>query len=103
MLFMLGGGLLLIAVAVLFGTQRTSTVTPPDTVHEEETYPEVPRLSVEEAKTALDAGTAIVVDVRAAEAYQAAHVAGSINIPLTELEARLGELDKDEWIITYCT
>jgi 3-mercaptopyruvate sulfurtransferase SseA len=103
MLLALGGGLLLIAVAVLLGTQGSSTVSSPETAHEEETYPEVARVSLEEAKNALDAGIAIIVDVRAAEAYQAAHVAGSINIPLAELETRLGELDRNEWIITYCT
>ena len=103
MLLALGGGLLLIAAAIILGTQRSSTVSPPEIAHEEETYPEVARVSLEEAKTALDAGTANIVDVRAGEAYQAAHVAGSINIPLAELETRLGELDRNEWIITYCT
>lgn len=99
----IGGGLLLVAAAVLLGTQNASSVPTPAPAHEEESYPDIPRVSLEDAKAALDAGTAVLVDVRAAEAYQTAHVAGSINIPLAEIESRLGELDKEQWIITYCT
>ena len=75
----------------------------PATSHEEETYPEISRVSLDDAKTALDGGTAIIVDVRSAEAYQASHIAGAVNIPFAEFETRLGELDKTQWIITYCT
>lgn len=70
---------------------------------QEQPYPEVPRVSLEEAKAALDAGSAILVDVRQPEAYAAEHIAGAINIPNWETEARMGELDKQKWIITYCT
>jgi rhodanese-related sulfurtransferase len=69
----------------------------------EETYPEIQRVSIDEAKAALDSGSALFVDVRSAEAYQASHISGAVNIPSEELEARLGELDKAQWIITYCT
>lgn len=99
----IGGGLLLIMVAILLATQNAPTTSAPGTAFEEETYSEIPRVSLSDAKAALDAGTAAIVDVRAAEAYQASHIAGAINIPSTELETRLGELDKTEWIITYCT
>ena len=66
---------------------------------------EVPRVSVEEAQTALNSGSAIVVDVRSPEAFQASHVAGAINIPLGEIETNPTGLNlpKDQWIITYCT
>ena len=77
--------------------------TAPEIAFAEEVYPEIERVSVEEAKAAFDSGTAVFVDVRSAEAYQAAHISGSVNIPSEELEARLSELDKTEWIITYCT
>jgi rhodanese-related sulfurtransferase len=45
------------------------------------------------------------MDVRSAEAYQASHVAGAISIPLGSIETdptSIG-LDKERWIITYCT
>lgn len=106
-LFVVAGGILLALAAALMLTQNGSgsTPQPPQAAadHEEETYPEIPRVSLEDAKAALDAGTAVFVDVRAAEAYQASHVADSINIPLAELETRLAELDQAQWIITYCT
>ena len=101
--FAIGGGLLLIVAAILLATQNSAAVPTPVTSHEEETYPEISRVSLDETKATMDAGTAIVVDVRSAEAYQGGHIAGAINIPLGELESRLGELDKAQWIITYCT
>jgi 3-mercaptopyruvate sulfurtransferase SseA len=70
-----------------------------------QTEADVPRISVEDAKAAFDGGKAIIVDVRSAESYAAGHAAGAISIPLTGIEANpagLG-LDKEQWIITYCT
>ena len=65
----------------------------------------VPRVTVEQAKVALDSGTAIIVDVRGDEAYAAGHITESISIPLAEIEIDPTglTLDKDQWIITYCT
>ena len=65
----------------------------------------VPRVPVEQAKAALDSGAAIIVDVRAAQSYEQEHIAGSISIPLAEIEANPTglKLDKNQWIITYCT
>ena len=68
-----------------------------------ENYPEISRASLEDAKAALDEGTAIIADVRLAGAYQGSHIGGPINIPATEIEVRLDELEKTQWIITYCT
>jgi 3-mercaptopyruvate sulfurtransferase SseA len=69
------------------------------------TEAEVPRVSLEEAKLALESGNAIIVDVRGPEEYQESHIAGAISIPLGTIESNPAslELDKDEWIITYCT
>ena len=65
----------------------------------------VPRVTIEEAKSAFDNGKAIIVDVRSAESYAAGHAAGAISIPLAEFENNIEDLslDKDQWIITYCT
>ncbi len=101
--FAVGGGMLLIVAAILLATQNSAAVPTPVTSHEEETYSEISRGSLDDAKAALEAETAVIVDVRSAEAYQGGHIAGAINIPLGELETRLGELDKTQWIITYCT
>ena len=100
-LLAIGGGFLLIVAAILLATQNAPAAPTPAAVFEEDTYPEISRVSLDKAKAALDSGSAIFVDVRSAEAYQVSHIAGAINIPLAELEARLGELDPNQWIITY--
>lgn len=69
------------------------------------TEAEVPRVGLEETLKALESGSAIVVDVRSAEAYEASHIAGAVSIPLSKIETSPTQLalDKDQWIITYCT
>lgn len=66
---------------------------------------QVPRITVEAAKVALESGAAVIVDVRSPAAYERSHVAGARSIPLGEIERNLPEvpLDRDQWIITYCT
>jgi len=103
LLILLGGGLLLIVAALMLANQNPPAAPTTEISSEEEIYPEIQRVSIDETKTALDAGSALVVDVRSAEAYQGSHISGAINIPLEELESRLGELDQAKWIITYCT
>jgi len=65
----------------------------------------VQRVEVEVAKAAIDTGAAIVVDVRSKQAYEASHIPGAINIQLGEFEVNIAgiKLEKDQWIITYCT
>jgi hypothetical protein len=66
---------------------------------------EVPRIPVEQALAAVQSGAAVIVDVRSAQAYQSGHVKGAISIPLAEIETNIEglTLEKDQWIITYCT
>jgi hypothetical protein len=65
----------------------------------------VPRITVDEAKAAFDSGQAIIIDVRGPEAYASSHAEGAINIPLGTFESDIEsiELEKDQWIVTYCT
>jgi len=98
----IGCGLLLLVAAILLATQDAPAASMPVT-SQEETYAEVSRVSLDDAKSALEGGTAVIVDVRSAEAYEPSHISGAINIPFAELETRLDELDKKQWIITYCT
>ncbi len=69
------------------------------------TEAEVQRITVENAKAALDSGKAIIVDVRSQPAYDALHIDGALYIPLADFENNSANLpfDKDQWIITYCT
>lgn len=47
-------------------------------------------------------GLVTVLDVRPAEEYEAGHLPGAVNIPLSDLESRLGKLPKNKEIIAYC-
>lgn len=69
------------------------------------TEDDVPRISVEDAKAAVDSGQAIIVDVRNAQVYAELHAEGAISIPLDFFEANISSvpLEKSQWIITYCT
>jgi 3-mercaptopyruvate sulfurtransferase SseA len=67
-----------------------------------EDLPEVPRVSLEDAKAAYLDHTAVFVDVRSTGEYEYRHIPGSINIYFGDLEQHLSELDKEKWIITYC-
>lgn len=69
----------------------------------EDPYFEVPRVTLEEAIAAFDSGSAVFVDTRSEASYDDSHIPGAISIPVTEIESRMGDLDPDQWIITYCT
>ena len=47
-------------------------------------------------------GKAILLDVRPAEEFAAAHLPGAISVPLDELEARLASLPKRKEVVAYC-
>ncbi len=66
-------------------------------------YPDVIRVTVGNARAAQALKQAVFVDVRSTEQYAQSHIPGALSIPLSEFESRLNELNKEEWIITYCT
>lgn len=70
-----------------------------------QTEDDVPRISVSEAKAALDSGQAILIDVRSTDAYIETHATSAISIPLDKFENNVNNLslEKTKWIITYCT
>ncbi|WP_141015171.1 rhodanese-like domain-containing protein [Nocardioides sambongensis] len=45
---------------------------------------------------------ATLVDVREPSEYRAGHVPGAVNIPMGQLTARLGELDRDQPVHVVC-
>ena len=47
-------------------------------------------------------GLVTVLDVRPAEEYAAGHLPGAINVPIDQLENRLGKLSKKREIVAYC-
>ncbi len=65
---------------------------------------DVPRISVEDAKKAYDAGTAVFVDSRAEAAYKVEHIAGAINIPNgPDAADKFSSLPKGKKVIVYCS
>jgi rhodanese-related sulfurtransferase len=63
-----------------------------------------PRISVSEAKQLVDAGQAVIVDVRGTEAYKSIHIKGSLDHGIAKIEAGdFAGLPKDKRIIAYCS
>lgn len=60
-------------------------------------------VSVEQAKELIETNTwLLILDVRTKLEFENGHIEGAINIPLSELEKRLGELNKTDEILVYC-
>lgn len=60
------------------------------------------QISAQELRQRLHSGEVILVDVRPAVEYEAAHLPGAISIPLEEVKHRLAELPPDKTIVAYC-
>ena len=89
-------------VTELVSTQSPATQHPANLP---ENDAEVPRVPVDQAKAAFDRGEAIIVDVRGAGAYARRHIAGALEVSLSAIQTDPANLplDKNKWIITYCT
>jgi phage shock protein E len=59
-------------------------------------------VSSSEARRLVEGG-ARLVDVRTPEEFAAGHISGAINIPVEDLDRRLGDIEpKDRAIVLYC-
>lgn len=94
-----------VSIATVAPTQLANPVPTGSPTNLPQTDNDVLRVSVQDAKVAFENAAAIIVDVRDPDAFAASHIAGAINIPLAEIAANPTglKLDKNEWIITYCT
>ncbi len=59
-------------------------------------------VSVDEALRLWQAKEAILIDVRTPAEYREGHIPGVVNIPLAEIEKRLGEIPKDKKVVLIC-
>src|SRR5262249_55565088 len=60
------------------------------------------RVTAADAKKLVQEG-ATLVDVRSPEEFAAEHIDGAVNIPVSELGTRMGELGpKDKPVVVYC-
>lgn len=62
----------------------------------------VRRVSETEANRLYKNGAAVIVDVRSNTQFAVNHIRGAVNIPNSQLVARLKELPAGKTIITYC-
>jgi 3-mercaptopyruvate sulfurtransferase SseA len=60
------------------------------------------RIERTEAIKMVDEKKAVFVDVRPKDQYEIGHIKGAINIPLTDLIARIKDLPPHKYIVTYC-
>jgi hypothetical protein len=98
-LLLTGGSILLLLAGlawVLLNQRAAPAITPTPAFVEQ-----VERVSVDDAKAAFDASTAIFVDVRDNSLYEVSHIPGAVSIPLNDLPTRLGELDPASRFILY--
>lgn len=59
-------------------------------------------VSVDEALRLWQNKEAVIIDVRTPGEYREGHIPGVVNIPLDELEKRMGEIPKDKQVVLIC-
>ena len=59
-------------------------------------------LDTKAAKEKLEDKSIVLIDVRNREEYNSEHLRGSRNIPLDQLDNRLGKLPRNKDIVVYC-
>ena len=102
-LFMVIGAGLVTAALIWTYSQYSASSSSPDLspAVTEDNYPHIERVTAADAKRGFDQGAAVFVDVRDLEEFEQAHIPGAISIPVYEVASRTGELDPEDWIITY--
>ena len=58
-------------------------------------------ITIDQAAAALDQGAA-VIDVREPTEYRTGHLPGAVNIPMGQLAARMGEIDRNRPVYVVC-
>ena len=98
------GALMLAGVAC--GQMKTQTAAtnaaPTITTAPEPPIESAKRIERDAAIKMVNEGKAVFVDVRPKDQYDIGHIKGSINIPLSDLMARIKDLPAHKYLITYC-
>jgi 3-mercaptopyruvate sulfurtransferase SseA len=68
-----------------------------------QTVESVPRIDARQLNARLARGEVVLIDVRAADAYMASHIAGAMHIPVDYIEGELSYLPRGKPIVAYCT
>ncbi|HUT15060.1 MAG TPA: rhodanese-like domain-containing protein [Anaerolineae bacterium] len=99
---LLQGSMIPIALAAVVLLAGCMSAFPTATEPAPTTADEVPRITVEELKSRLDAGKkVVVVDTRSRQSYDNRHIAGAVSIPGSELAERYAELPRAVQIVLY--
>lgn len=103
----LGSGVLTACQNAETTTLKTETVktnsnpAPKADAHDQQD--DAPRITLAEAKKDFDAGNAIFIDTRSADAFKLERVKGAINIMTSDSETRYKEIPEGKKIIVYCS
>jgi len=62
----------------------------------------VEELTPDEVKEKVDAGETQVIDIRPPEQYERGHIPGAVNVPMSELPARVDDLEWGEDVVVAC-
>lgn len=82
--------------------QPPATSAPPLVLSGEPLLESAKRIPRDEAIQMVKQHKAVWIDVRARESFNEGHIAGAISIPESELKARIKDLPKNKFLITYC-
>ena len=66
-------------------------------------YPDIPRVRLGDAKAAYDLNQAVFIDTRGEPYFSSGHIPGALSMTEDEIDARMGDLNPDAWVIPYCT
>jgi hypothetical protein len=105
-IILVAAGLVLIlgaAVFYLVNPLVASKSVPTDQTAAAIPYPDVPRVSLQDAKAAYDLKNAVFIDVRGEPYFSDEHIPGALSITYDELPTNLQALKNTDWIIPYCT
>jgi 3-mercaptopyruvate sulfurtransferase SseA len=61
------------------------------------------RITLDEAKKAFDAQTAVFVDTHSPQQYAQRRIPGAINVPANDIEPYLNKIPKGKKLIAYCS
>lgn len=101
--------LLTLGIAVLAFVAACVAAAPPErsenttAASEQEQQDNAPRISLADAKKDFDDQSAVIVDVRSAEAYKQEHIKGALNLAKGASDEQLNKIPKGKKIIAYCS
>jgi len=94
---------LLGSVAWLLSTNNTESTIGNSALPQINPYPDIPRITLSDAKAAFDLNNAVFIDTRGESYFSQGHIPGALSITEDQIGNRMDEFDPDAWIITYCT